>query len=139
MRASARSIWASFSRSLLSHGQLVVALEAGRAHVGLVVAGAVTGVAHQVVQLVLGEVELASAAGRGRRAGRRGPRSSSALVQGFSSALTARSAAAVAAAPGRGRLVAGLPGGGLRPAGAAFFAAGAFLARGALRRPAPSW
>src|SRR5919107_541392 len=43
---------------VVRQAHLVVPLERGRAHVGLVVAGSVTGVAHQVVQLVLGEVEL---------------------------------------------------------------------------------
>ena len=53
MRARARSIWASFSRSLLTHDHLLVALEAGRAHVGLVLAGTVAGVTHQLVELGL--------------------------------------------------------------------------------------
>ena len=47
MWARARSIWASVSRSLCQDGQLVVALEAGRPDVGLVVTGPVAGVAHE--------------------------------------------------------------------------------------------
>ena len=53
MRASARVDLGQLVALAVEHGQLVVALEAGRAHVGLVLAGAVTGVAHQPGELVL--------------------------------------------------------------------------------------
>ena len=58
MRSSACSVWREHVAGVVGQGHLVVALERGRADVGLVVAGTVTGVAHQVGELVLGEVEL---------------------------------------------------------------------------------
>ena len=58
MRARARSVWASISRALLARLISWSRSNVVEPDVGLVVAGAVAGVPHQVVQLVLGQVEL---------------------------------------------------------------------------------
>ena len=60
MRSSACSVWVEHVAGVVGEAHLVVALEGRRADVGLVVAGSVTRVAHQVVELARGQVELAA-------------------------------------------------------------------------------